>query len=179
MARKQKKPILNSHGPLLSAMSRYTRLYSKYIWVHVKGRICRQNVLLDVPIRNQRTSIYNTWDAPGPVLLPKAPNVITNLFWKYMSRINIPGASLVAQWLRICLPIQGTRVRALVWEDPTCCGATRSVSHNYWACASGACALQQERQRQWEARARDEEWPPLATTRESPCTETKTQHSQK
>ena len=29
------------------------------------------------------------------------------------------GASLVAQWLRICLPMQGTRVRALVWEDPT------------------------------------------------------------
>ena len=26
---------------------------------------------------------------------------------------------------------------------------------------------------------RDEEWPPLAPTRESPCTETKTQHSQK
>ena len=28
-------------------------------------------------------------------------------------------ASLVAQWLRICLPMQGTSVRALVWEDPT------------------------------------------------------------
>ena len=41
------------------------------------------------------------------------------------------GASLVAQWLRICLPMQGTRVRALVWEDPTCRGATGSVSHNY------------------------------------------------
>ena len=27
-------------------------------------------------------------------------------------------ASPVAQWLRICLPMQGTRVRALVWEDP-------------------------------------------------------------
>ncbi|KAJ8794903.1 hypothetical protein J1605_018757 [Eschrichtius robustus] len=40
-------------------------------------------------------------------------------------------ASLVAQWLRICLPVQGTRVRALVWEDPTCHGATRPVSHNY------------------------------------------------
>ena len=39
-------------------------------------------------------------------------------------------ASLVAQWLRICLPMQGTRVRALVWEDPTCRGATRPVSHN-------------------------------------------------
>ena len=41
------------------------------------------------------------------------------------------GASLVAQWLRICLPMQGTRVRALVWEDPTCRGATKPVCHNY------------------------------------------------
>ena len=40
-------------------------------------------------------------------------------------------ASLVAQWLRICLTMQGTRVRALVWEDPTCHGATGPVSHNY------------------------------------------------
>ena len=41
------------------------------------------------------------------------------------------GASLVAQWLRICLPMQGTQVQALVWEDPTCHGATGPVSHNY------------------------------------------------
>ena len=41
------------------------------------------------------------------------------------------GASLVAQWLRIRLPVQGTRVRALVREDPTCHGATKPVSHNY------------------------------------------------
>ena len=41
------------------------------------------------------------------------------------------GASLVAQWLRVCLPMQGTRVRALVWEDPTCRRATRPVSHSY------------------------------------------------
>ena len=41
------------------------------------------------------------------------------------------GASLVAQWLRIRLPMQGTRVRALVWEDPTCHGAAGPVSHNY------------------------------------------------
>ena len=54
-------------------------------------------------------------------------------------------ASLVAQWLRICLLMQGTRVRALVWEDPTCRGAIRPVSHNYRACASGACAPQEER----------------------------------
>ena len=44
---------------------------------------------------------------------------------------KIDGASLVAQWLRICLPMQGTRVRAPVWEDPTCHGATGPVSRNY------------------------------------------------
>ena len=40
-------------------------------------------------------------------------------------------ASLVAQRLRIHLPTQGTRVRALVREDPTCCGKTNPVRHNY------------------------------------------------
>ena len=28
-----------------------------------------------------------------------------------------------------------TWVQALVREDPTCCGATKPVCHNYWACA--------------------------------------------
>ena len=41
------------------------------------------------------------------------------------------GTSLVAQWLRICLPTQGTWVRSLVWEDPTCRRATKPVRHNY------------------------------------------------
>ena len=43
--------------------------------------------------------------------------------------------SLVAQWLGVCLPMQGTWVRSLVQEDPTCRGATEPVHHNYWACA--------------------------------------------
>ena len=38
-------------------------------------------------------------------------------------------ASLVAQWLRVCLLMQETRVRALVWGDPTCRGAAGPVSH--------------------------------------------------
>ena len=50
---------------------------------------------------------------------------------KKLSKRREAGTSLVAQWLRICLPVQGTQVRALVWEDPTCRGATRPVSHNY------------------------------------------------
>ena len=40
-------------------------------------------------------------------------------------------ASLVTQWLRIRLPMQGTRVQALVQEDATCRGATKPMRHNY------------------------------------------------
>ena len=46
-------------------------------------------------------------------------------------------ASLVARWLGIRLPMQGTGVRALVWEDPACRGATEPVLHGCWACALG------------------------------------------
>ena len=52
-----------------------------------------------------------------------------------VSRYSKMGTSLVAQWLRIHLPMQGTRVQALVREDPTCRGATKPVCHNCWACA--------------------------------------------
>ena len=41
--------------------------------------------------------------------------------------------SLVVQWLRIRLPMQETQVQSLVWEDHTCHGATKPVSHSYRA----------------------------------------------
>ena len=44
-------------------------------------------------------------------------------------------ASLVAQWLRIHLPMQGAWVQALAREDPTCRRATKPMRHNYRACA--------------------------------------------
>ena len=76
--------------------------------------------------------------------------------------------------------MQGTQVCVLVREDPTCCGATKPVCHNYWACTLEPAshnywaheaqllsphattiearkprvrALQQEKPPQWEARA--------------------------
>ena len=64
--------------------------------------------------------------------------------------------------------MQGTRVRALVREDPTCRGAAKPVHHNYWACkpqllspratttearVPRAHAPQQEKPPHWEARA--------------------------
>ena len=59
------------------------------------------------------------------------PDFAISLYGIHKIKISIHGASLVAQWLRICLLMQGTRVRALVWEDPTCRGAAGPVSHNY------------------------------------------------
>ena len=41
------------------------------------------------------------------------------------------GTSLVVQWLRFHLPMQGTGVQSLVWEDSTCSGATKPLGHNY------------------------------------------------
>ena len=41
--------------------------------------------------------------------------------------------SLVVQWIRACLPMQGTLVESLVWEDSTCRGATKPMCHIYWA----------------------------------------------
>ena len=56
-----------------------------------------------------------------------------NTNWKRRSKTVTVRASPVAQWLSVSLPMQGMWVRALLWEDPTCRGATRPVSHNYWA----------------------------------------------
>ena len=79
---------------------------------------------------------------------------------------GFPGGAVVES-----LPANaGDGVRALVWEDPTCRGAAGPVSHNYWACASGGRDSERPGHR-------DEEWPPLAATRESPRTEMKTQHA--
>ena len=66
----------------------------------------------------------------GFVFPEKEPEIPTTLC-KKNKRL---GTSLVAQWLRIRLPMQGTQVRALVREDPTCRRATKPVCYDYWAC---------------------------------------------
>ena len=40
-----------------------------------------------------------------------------------------PGASLVVQWIRICLLMQETWVRSQAGEEPTCLGATKRHDH--------------------------------------------------
>ncbi|KAJ8785766.1 hypothetical protein J1605_006726 [Eschrichtius robustus] len=53
-----------------------------------------------------------------------------NKLLQFEERCTKIGASLVAQWLRIRQPVQGTRVRALVREDPTCRLATKPALSN-------------------------------------------------
>ena len=54
--------------------------------------------------------------------------------WEMVSQFNFLWTSLVVQWIKICLPTQGTQVWSLVWEDLTCRRATKPVCPNYWAC---------------------------------------------
>ena len=49
----------------------------------------------------------------------------------FFLRKKLPGTSLVVQWLRIRLPMQGTQLQALVWEDSARRGATKPMCHNY------------------------------------------------
>ena len=124
---------------------------------------------------------------------------IKGLPWWHSGYESACRASLVAQWLRIHLPMQGKRVRALVQEDTTCHGATKPVRRNYWACAlepmshnywspctttteahaPRAHAPQQEKPPQWEACAPQQRVAPTPATRESPHAATKTKCSHK
>ena len=52
-----------------------------------------------------------------------------------LNKLLYTRASLVAQWWRLCLPMQETQVWSLIWEDPTCHGASKAMHHNYLPCA--------------------------------------------
>ena len=56
--------------------------------------------------------------------------------------------SLVVQWLRIHLPMQGTQVQSLVWKDLMCHGATKpsamtteALLHSLCSATKGASAM--------------------------------------
>ena len=60
------------------------------------------------------------------------------IYWERQYRNIAWGAFLVVQWLIIHLPMQGTQVWTLVWEDPICHGVTKPMH-------------QQEKPLKWEA----------------------------
>ena len=79
--------------------------------------------------------------------------ILYNSRFKHSAIVLSFWTSLVAQWIRI-LPMQGTGVWSLVWEDLTCHRATKPEHHNYWT-----YALQQEKPPQWEAHTPQESSP--------------------
>ena len=65
-------------------------------------------------------------------VLPRVHTCLSlDLIISMLNSIKEAWASLVVQWLRICLPMQGTWAQVLVQEDLTCCRATKPVHHNY------------------------------------------------
>ena len=80
--------------------------------------------------------------------------------------------------------MQGTQVQSLVWEDPTCLGATKPEYHNYQDCPVQQLqkpvhpepVLHSKRSRCNEKPVNNQEQTPLTATRESPNTATETQH---
>ena len=81
----------------------------------------------------------------------------------YFTDINcLYGASLVAQWLRIHLPTQGTWVRALVWEDATCRGAIKPT--HLEPSSPYSPQLEKDRVQQRRPNAAKKKWPLCRTT---------------
>ena len=99
-----------------------------------------------------------------------APASCQFIHWK----ISTEGTSLVVQWLRIHLPMQGTWVWSLVQEDATWHRATKPVCRKHWACALES-TLRNKRCPGTTSR----EQPPLTAARESPPKAMRTQSSQK
>ena len=87
-----------------------------------KYRICESwRLYFNLSLRTVRKYYIGEWERKVlGILWPSK-----NLLW----------TSLEVQWIRIRLPMQGTWVQSLVWEDSTCLGAMKPVNHNYWTCA--------------------------------------------
>ena len=72
-------------------------------------------------------------------------------------QLGFPGGS------RICLPVQETRVRTLVWKHPTCHGVIKPTRHDYRARAPSLGTTTSE-----SSRIPTREWPSLIPAREKP-----------
>ena len=83
-------------------------------------------VFLPGKFHGQRSLVaYNPWGC-------KESDTTERWTQQWFKRTTFTGTPLGVQWLRVPLPIQGTRVRLLVWEDSTCHRATEPMHHDYW-----------------------------------------------
>ena len=77
-------------------------------------------------VQQEKKANLVTWPLPTPTHSSvHLSDCSSNIHWQ---------TSLVVQWLRISLLMQGTRVQSLAQEDSTCLGATKPMCRNYSAC---------------------------------------------
>ena len=92
-----------------------------------------------------------------------------NRFSKDLKKFFFKWTSLVAQWIRLYLPMQGTQVWPPIWEDLLCHRAAKPVCRNYWA-----CALEPGSRNYWSLHALE----PGLHNRRSHCNEKPEHHSE-
>ena len=117
----------------------------------------------------------------------------------WYKKVTHSGASLVVQWLGVRLSMQGTWVRAPVWEDPIHHRVAKPMHHSCWFCvlepaSHNYCALMPQLLKPTHPEPvlcngrghcnggpahHDEGWAPLTTTGGSPCSAMKIQRCQK
>ena len=100
------------------------RTASTEIW-----KICPQKSPPPIRIDDRRKVGRPHSASIGGVLAP-SQILSTLLFCLFKKKLR---ASLVVQWWRIPIVMQGTQVRSLAREDPTPLRAAMPTGHNYWA----------------------------------------------
>ena len=100
---------------------------------HLLSAYCVLGIILQL----KGTHRWRWWEVVGhppplPHAIPPTPAQSTLNAW-FVLLNNSSRTSLVSQWWRIRLPMQGTWVQSPVQEDCICQGAPKSMHHSAWA----------------------------------------------
>ena len=138
------------------------------------GRV-KMEMILGYSVRKMFTKVHHKCNDLKCALA----ETIRNKAWKVREK-----TSLIVQWIRIRLPMQGTWVQSLVQEDSTCFGAIKPVHHICWPHVPHVrkpqrleLVLHQRSRCNEKPVHHTEEQPPLTSTSESLCPATKIQGS--
>ena len=123
-------------------------------WHKLKSKTSTLTPIILTPRWGERP--LKTVCAPSKLLTSFGQLLLFNKRWWCWTQKFMRGTSLVAQWLRIYLPVQGSRVWSLVQvvqEDSTCCRATKPIYCNCWRLRALEAVLCEEKPPQCETHA--------------------------
>ena len=150
-------PSSPSRGPNLSFGSKLCPCGSEMATAGLGHTLSYHN------IQRKRKSLFQEF----PEETCSGEEILIHLSWPLRPLL---GTCLVAQWLWICLPVQGTWVQFLVWEDHMCRGAIMPEQHNDRPRACAPSTREATAVRRLCTPARDP--PPPKAARDSPCAAT-------